>query len=188
VALHTLGTNANTSLTALAGWAANLLAADVAAIDQAIVDDSNFQTLLMGLSYGQQAVIATSATHSNTTLDTLVATGPAVIPLSQILVSDLVLGVGIPAGTFVVAKPTGTSVTLSQAATTSSTPTVAFVRQGYDQQSAGLGPQAGPLYIPGGRGVLIPHPGDVIAIDNTGWPILVSAASIAYSASLWHFV
>lgn len=36
----------------------------------------------------------------------------------------------------------------------------------------------GPLVIPN-RGFLYPQNGDVIAIDATGWPILVSARAIA---------
>jgi hypothetical protein len=37
---------------------------------------------------------------------------------------------------------------------------------------------AGRLWIPN-RGNLIMNPGDVVAIDSTGWPILVSANAIA---------
>jgi hypothetical protein len=46
--------------------------------------------------------------------------------------------------------------------------------------------QMGLLAIPN-RGILQVLPGDVVAIDNNGWPILVSAASIAYGATgLWN--
>mgnify|MGYP001589923803 CR=1 FL=1 len=47
--------------------------------------------------------------------------------------------------------------------------------------------RAGLLYIPN-RGILQCLPGDVIAIDNAGWPILVSADSVAYASSLWTIV
>jgi hypothetical protein len=39
----------------------------------------------------------------------------------------------------------------------------------------------GLLFIPGGRGVLKMKPGDWVAVDSQGWPILVSANSIASS-------
>ena len=45
---------------------------------------------------------------------------------------------------------------------------------GYSQEFA----QRGRLYIPN-RGVLIVFPGDYVAYDSQGWPILVSANSIA---------
>ena len=38
----------------------------------------------------------------------------------------------------------------------------------------------GQLFIPN-RGVLLVRPGDWVAVDNQGWPILVSANSIANS-------
>lgn len=43
------------------------------------------------------------------------------------------------------------------------------------------------LYIPN-RGFLQARPGDVVAYDHLGWPILVSAASIADGSSSWHLV
>lgn len=42
----------------------------------------------------------------------------------------------------------------------------------------------GILYVPN-RGELQVFAGDVVAIDNNGWPILVSANSIAYGSTLW---
>jgi hypothetical protein len=41
--------------------------------------------------------------------------------------------------------------------------------------------RAGLLYIPN-RGVLQVRPGDYVAVDATGWPILVSANAIASSS------
>lgn len=40
----------------------------------------------------------------------------------------------------------------------------------------------GRLYIPN-RGFLNLQPGDVVAYDDTGWPVLVSANSIAHGSS-----
>lgn len=44
--------------------------------------------------------------------------------------------------------------------------------------------QNGLLYVPN-RGVLQVMAGDVVAVDNNGWPILISQDSIAYGSSLW---
>jgi hypothetical protein len=45
----------------------------------------------------------------------------------------------------------------------------------------------GQLFVPN-RGVLQIRPGDVIAYDSAGWPILISADSIAYGSSSWTVV
>ena len=42
----------------------------------------------------------------------------------------------------------------------------------------------GILTLPGGRGSVKVMPGDVVAVDNTGWPILLSAKTIT-SAVDW---
>lgn len=42
----------------------------------------------------------------------------------------------------------------------------------------------GLLYVPR-RGVLKVCPGDYVAVDASGWPILVSKEAIAYAASSW---
>ncbi len=44
--------------------------------------------------------------------------------------------------------------------------------------------RSGLLFVPN-RGVLKVLAGDYVAIDNNGWPILVSADSVAYVSSLW---
>jgi len=184
MALHTLGTNATTSLQCLAGWSAVLLSqADVASIAQGIVSD-NLLAAIAGVSPGGiQAAMTTGSTHSNTTLDTLVTASGA--PLSQIAVGDLVLGQDIVPGTYVARLISSTSVQLSIAATASNAGRrIIFVRG--SAQRPGLSLVDGKLYIPG-RGVLKVLPADVVAIDNTGWPILVSGEAIAYTGSQWSF-
>jgi hypothetical protein len=52
-------------------------------------------------------------------------------------------------------------------------------------EQAGLMPN-GLLYVPN-RGFLKVLPGDYVAIDNFGWPILVSGNSVALSGSIWTF-
>lgn len=174
MALHTFGTTSATALAAVAFASADLLApADLAAIAASIADDQDMP------------VFGTGTTHANTTLDTLVASvgSPS---LAAIQIGALVLGVGIVPGTFVSRKPTATSVTLSQAATGNAGGVrIAFVTPG----AFGKGAFSfnGQLYVPN-RGALKILPGDVVAIDNTGWPILVSAGSVAYAGSLWQFV
>lgn len=183
MALRTLGTNATTSLNCLTSWSQVLSAADVAAITQSISSDENFGLILdqQGFAPGAKGILATGSTHSNATLDTLVSTGGG--PLSSILVGDLVLGVGITPGTFVQAIASSTSVTLSQAATASASIRVAFLRVS-GALKTGLSLYDQRLVIPN-RGTLKILPGDIVAIDNIGWPILVSGAAIAYGGSLW---
>jgi hypothetical protein len=185
MALRTLGTKATTSLICLPAWSQALAAADVAAIAQTINPDENFAALLGGYGAGATAVIGTGSTHANTTLDTLVGvTGP---PLTQIQVADLVIGAGILPATYVARVISGTSVQLSQAATsTAAGVNVVFVRLSAAARIE-LALDTGMLYVPG-RGSLKVRPGDLVAIDNLGWPILVSGASVAYAGSVWNSV
>lgn len=197
MALHTLGTNATTSLPCLAGWQASPpitggspSPADVAAINASIVDDGNFGITLQGLSFGVQSVLTTGTTHGTTSLTSVAASGGSP-PITQIQVGDVVLGIGVAPGTFVsVVAGGGATLTLSQA-TTSNTSGVrlAFVRLSGGavgpEDTGGIVPM-GLLYVPS-RGILRVQPADVVAIDNTGWPILVSAQSIAYAGSQWTF-
>lgn len=44
--------------------------------------------------------------------------------------------------------------------------------------------QNGLLYVPN-RGVLQVLPGDYVAVDSDGWPILVSASSIGFGGTNW---
>lgn len=182
--LKTLGTTSTTILSALPAWSQVLAAADVAAISQAITEDTVFATILSGLGFGADGVLTTGSTHTNTTLDTLVSTGGAA--LASIMFGDLVLGAGITPGTYVTALPTSTSVTLSQAATASASIRAAFIRPGPETVN-GMSGNGSQLYVPN-RGVLKVLPGDIVAIDNTGWPILVSGAAIGYAGSQWNLV
>lgn len=183
MALQTLGTTTTTILRALPAWSASLSQADVAAIGQTISGDRQFATILSGFGPGATAVLATGSTHSNTTLDTLVGISGA--PLTQIAVGDLVIGAGIPPATYVQALVSATSVTLSAAATASASIRVVF-RHRAGQPLVSLAD--GMLHVPGGRGTLKLLPGDIVAIDNLGWPILVSGASIGYAGSQFNLV
>lgn len=181
MALQTLGTDATTSLNALSAWAASLSDADIALISEGIANDAAFASILAGWSAGPTAVIGTGSTHTNTTLDSLVRVSGAA--LAQVAVGDLALAADIPPGTFVTAKASTTSVTLSQAATgTNAAQSVAFVRP---TRGPGLGRNAS-LVIPN-RGILKVLPGDIVGVDPiTGWPILVSAAALSTAGSVWN--
>jgi len=177
MALRTLGTNATTSLRALNNWGQNLTDADIAAMAQTITDDARIASILGGGSSGAGGILATGATHSSTTLDTLVGTGGG--PIAAIQRGMVVLAADIPPGTFVADILSATSVQLSQAATGTNAERVAFVPVGDPNLS-----RTQQLIVPK-RGVLNLLPGDLVAIDNTGWPILVSGAAVAYAGSQW---
>jgi hypothetical protein len=192
MAVGTLGTLSTTALAAItfgtagattSGTAHTVSPADLAAIANSIVGDARFAAT------NPNGILATGTTHTNTTLDTLVAVAGGALATAQ--VGDLVLGVNassgalvIPVGTFITAFGNAgkTSLTLSQAATASAASMkIAIIpaqgissRLSFNQQ----------LEVPG-RGILKVLPGDVVAVDSTGWPILVSAASIAYAGTQW---
>lgn len=189
----TLGTLGTTSLAAItygpaipvggSAGTGNLAPADLAAIANSIVGDRFFD------ASNPAGIIATGDTHTNTTLDTLVAVDGG--PLASIQIGALVLAVNgstgvfvVPPGAFVIAKPSATEVTLSTAATASlSGAKVAIINPMGPGQNGRLSFN-GLLDIPG-RGTLKVFPGDVVALDSTGWPVLISAASIAYGGTLW---
>lgn len=182
MALGTLGTNANTSLKATAAWAATLSEADIAAIAATITPDSRIAAILAGFGAGASGMIGAGATHSTTSLTGVTRVSGAAIGTIQ--VGDIVLGTDIPPGTFVtVVAAGGATLTISQAATgTNASAALAIVRR----NPPGLSRNAN-LVIPS-RGILKVLPGDIVAIDNTGWPILVSGAAIGYSESQWNLV
>ncbi len=44
---------------------------------------------------------------------------------------------------------------------------------------------SGQLMLPNGRGIIRLQPGDYVAYDSFGWPIVVSAQSIADGSTVW---
>lgn len=48
--------------------------------------------------------------------------------------------------------------------------------------------KSGQLFLPNNRGVINMQPGDVVAFDHNGWPIVVSSESIADGSSSWVLV
>lgn len=177
MALGTLGTNANTSLVALTITPGVTAAADLASMQLGVSSDALVASNAAAQAYGG-GVLTTGNTHSNTTLDTIAS-------MTRLQAGMFVMGAGIVPGTTLVSvNVAGSSAVLSQAATaTANTVRLIFV----PQSNPGAINFEGQLFIPR-RGVLQLLPGDVVALDNTGWPILVSAASIAYAGSVWHKV
>lgn len=176
MALHTLGSTTTTALNAVTYQPRGVLSeADLAAIQQGIVSDVYAQATAPG------GVKTTGTTHSSTSVDSIAS-------MTRIKAGMFVLGIGIVPGTTVQAvNVAGSAITLSQAATASAAGVnLLFVPVNQDQVCQfnfnGL------LTIPR-RGTLMVFPGDVVARDpTTGWPILVSAAAIAASGSLWNLV
>jgi hypothetical protein len=188
MALHTLGTAATTSLVTLAPWSAVLLDTDVGNVDNMLTSDTRFGSIQGYSPAGPTAIWGTGSTHSNTTLDTLVAVG-ASAPLSQIKVGYVVLGPSFPAGTFVTQIVSGTSVLLSSnASNTAAGQIVAFVPPDADGSLGGnVSRQGATLTVPN-RGRLRILPGDYVAYDPvTGFPILVSGAAVAQAGSVWSY-
>lgn len=181
--IGTLGTTTTTALWALPAWSAALSPADVAAMAQAITDDAKFASILAGFGAGATGVIGTATMASNTAITNMTRVSGAAI--GTIRVGDLALGSLVPPGTFVVAVASGgASLTLSQATLGSGGgKELALVRA----NPPGLSLADQRLVIPN-RGVLKVLPGDIVALDNTGWPILVSGAAIGYAGSQWHLV
>jgi len=185
--IHTLGTKGASQLSCLPAWSQVVAQADVAAINSAITLDGGFGSLSGGFSAGVTYVLATATTAASTSLTSVTASGGSP-PITQIKVGDLVLGsnADIVPGTFVTAI-SGTTVTLSQAASSSgASKRVAFVRFGDTAPGVAGLDLTGQLYVPG-RGVLRVRPGDYVATDASGWPILVSGNAVAYAGSDWTF-
>ena len=181
MALRTIGTVTDLQLACLSNWSQILPPADLAAIGAAISSDAGFVQPIMG-TLSPYYVLATGTTAGTTTITGITANvgSPSV---GTIRVGDLVLGhaADIVPGTCVTAVAGGgTSVTLSQPAVSSETAALAFLRQ---KGFMGIGQEA-QLWIPG-RGMLKVLPGDVVAVDSTGWPILLSRNTLTYSASDW---
>lgn len=182
MALHMLGTKGAAQLGCLAGWSQVLPPADLAAIGSAIISDEFFAKPIMGVT--SPAWVLATATTAGTPALTAIAARAGSAPINTIRVGDVVLGsaADITPGTCVTAVTGGgTGVTLSQnAVSTGTLRGVAFVRLVVRHTVDGQ------LLIPG-RGTLKILPGDVVAVDSTGWPILLSGNTISFPGSDWTF-
>lgn len=193
MALHTLSLTGNLQCSAPWGGSATVAvptAADVAAIAASITSDmALFAGLNNNFPGGIVAVEATGTLNSNNQITSVAARGGG-IPITQINPGDLVLGIGIVLGTFV-QSISGNTVTLSQAASASGAGvSLIFVRQtaSYGDPNGGIynWPNRTLLNVPH-RGQLKISPGDVLALDNTGFPYVIPLAAINYPGSQWTF-
>ncbi|HEX8782787.1 MAG TPA: hypothetical protein VF764_05420 [Steroidobacteraceae bacterium] len=182
MALRLLGTKSATQLACLNNWSLTMPPGDLNALGADINDDQGFGRLIMGVLQPSY-VLATATTASSTTL-TVVTARAGSPAIGNIQVRDEVLGSAadfVPGTCVTAVAGGGATVTIAPAALSTGTlKTVAFLRQ-----SGNFGiDKNGLLWVPG-RGMLKVLPGDVVADDSTGWPILISGNSIAYAGSDW---
>lgn len=165
---------------------ASLSAADVASINQAIVNDAaifpqNPNTNNVTTQVGTFVTGTTTTTLSSMTSVAL-GSGP---PLTSSMIGSHLNGPGIPGGTVITSvSGSGSNFTLGL----NQAPVSGQVGKNFlITQSAlpGCYSQNGWLTIPG-RGQLKVLPGDVVAVDAlTGWPILLSYAAVNNPQSTW---
>ena len=184
MALHTLGTNANTSLTCLPAWSAVISEGDVGQLASNILNDAGITSILGGYSSGQTYFVGTGSTHTNTTLDSVATSaGPAI---GTIKVGDVVLGAGIPAGTYVAAIAAGGATLTLSRATTATAAGVHIIIAHPALMAPKLEVNSALLYVPM-RGTLTILPGDYVATGKAGEVILVPGNAVGYAGSVWHF-
>lgn len=167
---------------------ASLTDADVAALNQAIVPDIKIYPVNpnTGASTVQVGTIVTATVTTTLTTMTSVAlgSGPA---LTSNLVGSFINGQGIAGGTTVRSisgSGTNFTITMSQA------PTSGVVGGSYlitQKDMNGYYQKNGWLTIPG-RGQLKVMPGDVVFIDPSGWPILLSYSAMTWAGTIWKLV
>lgn len=181
MALHTLGTATTNALQTALVFSEALLDSDIAALDAQICTDTyTAQTATVPDSPGPTGTVMTG-----TTTGSAMVTGVAFVAgatLATIRPGFQVMAQNVPAGTTVTAF-SGTTLTMSAPATSAAAGQYFLITP---QTPSGGFSRNGLLLVPG-RGVLKIRRNDVVAVDNTGWPILVSGASANYQNSNWVF-
>ena len=192
MALHTFGTTANNVLRAIqfvevpAGIPFDN---DLGNLNAVITPNSYFgvpgtAAFATPDSPGPAAIIFTATSTASQTLTAVALQAGA--PISAIQPGQIVLSQFATPGTFVVSS-TPTTVTLNQNAASAQTGGYfAIVPPAGGGSVEGLF-RNGLLVYPGGRGTLKINRNDVVAVDNTGWPILVAASAVGYGGSQWTF-
>lgn len=184
MSLHTLGTKASTSLVSLPAWSAAIAASDVAAVASNVLNDAGIGSILGGYGPGETYFIGTASTHTNTVLDTLSASvgSPAT---TQIKVGDVVLGAGIPAGTYISSVTSSTAFVLSQA-TTATAAGVNVIIARPQAIAPRIDIASARVFVPN-RGVLTILPGDYVAVGRAGEVVIVPGNAVSYAGSVWTF-
>lgn len=179
-----LSTAALTGLTCVQ-VSSSLSSADVATMSQLIANDQVLGSMNLAVPSGTtvQSALVLSGTTSNgaNTITSTTVSSPSGGLLSGIVGSTLYgLNIGIPAGTTVVSV-SGTTVTMSANATSAAGTGTVFAA---GSTLPGSFSQNGQLFVPN-RGVVKLFPGDWVAVDSSGFPIVLSANAVAYANSSW---
>lgn len=160
----------------------SLAAADLAKINQGIIDDQKITSVNLGpgATAIQPGVIFTATSTKNSASMTSVAiVSPSTATIASIQPGMFVAGVGLSPGSRVLTA-SGTTITLDRNAV--ATPTAAqgttFVATQGPMQG---GITNGILTFPGGRGSISIYPNDVIALDILGFPYLIPNTSINFN-------
>lgn len=172
-------------------FSASLAAADVATMDQKIADDQELSSMSLVGPTGtalQNAIVFTADTVTTALsgLTSVQVSSPTGATISNIRPGNWIYGPNIPAGAQVLSVGT-TSIHLTSP---SDTPTANAAQSTYfvvGRRLPGSFSQNGELFVPN-RGVLKMFPGDTIAVDASGFPFLLSKASITYAGSSWIFI
>lgn len=159
---------------------AALAIADIASINNAIIDDQTVISRFYGASAAatQSGIIFTATTTDAATSMTSVSiTSPSTATIAAVQPGMYVSGPGLTLGTRVLSA-SGTTITLSTAAISGKT-TGTFVVTGVPLSGGFDGKR---LFIPN-RGVLNLLPTDYVFVDNFGFPYCVPVTSVGASGS-----
>ena len=186
------GTNATTSLTGLT-LVSGMSDIDVATINGLIFDDTVVQSpnLNPNAAIVGAGIVMNGLTNSSANINgitSVTVTGLTGTTIASLKPGMPIIGPNIAGGTTIQSIATGavTSViTLSQnlLASASNTTKGTFLSVPYVQPD--FLTKNGMFNFPGGRGQIKLLPGDRVGVDASGWPIIVSGASLAYTGTSW---
>ena len=169
-------------------WGEAALDADFGAMDQQINVDLFAKQNQAGGDYSPGpagAVITGTLTSGQPTVTNLTpVAGPGIAAINAAAAVGVplqVIGQGVPAPTYALGVSGGV-MTMTNSATANGTAYLLLIAG--QQQPNGNISRNGQLIVPG-RGVLSLQRGDVVGVDNTGWPILLSGAAVDYQGSIW---
>lgn len=181
--LLALTTSYLTGITAVE-FSPSLPASDVATMEQLVVNDLAARQQSESATPLQAAVVFTAdtATTVGSGLTSVQLSSPAGATIASIQPGQFLYGPNIPVGATVLSV-SGSTIHFSGTDTPLATQSQAtfFV---LGQKMEGSFNRQGQLVVPN-RGVLKMLPGDVVAVDPSGWPILLSAQALAYAGTCW---
>jgi hypothetical protein len=150
---------------------------DFAAIANGVIDDQQIVRYRGGAAV-QAGIIFTGSIAANgaTSITSFTLLSPSTASISAITAGMLVSGPGLAPGTRVLTA-TGTTITLDRASYSAAT-TQKYVAVG-GKLSGGVNQYI--LTVPN-RGTLQILPGDVLALDNLGFPYLIPGNSVSFNS------